>query len=472
MDSPYRGSKSTFALFFGNRGFFPAALQKSARAEMESRLRALGHKTLTLDFKATRNGAVETPEEGERYARFLRENRGRFEGVILSLPNFGDENGAVAALRDAGVPILVQAYPDELDRMAPADRRDSFCGKFSIMDLFHQCAIPFTALPPHTVRPSDRRFADNIDYFDRLCRVAAGLRRIAVGAIGARTTAFKTVRIDEVALQRRGITVETIDLSDVFARVRAVKPSSKVLAAKIRVLDRYSSWAGAPKKTIHTLAALGVALDDIIQEYKLDAISVRCWTEMQQQLNVSPCVLLSDYNNRGVAAACEVDVGNAVMMRGLQLAAGAPAALMDWNNNYGDDDNKCILFHCGAAPRAMMSGPGRISDHAIISNAVGKGRSYGCNVGRIRPMPFTYGSLMTESGAIKVYTGQGHFTDDPIPDDFFGCAGVAEIVNLQSVLQTIGYAGYRHHVSLAGGHVAAPLGEALQKYLGYQVAAV
>ncbi len=215
--------KSRFAVFFGNRGFFPASLIAGAREEMQRTLKALGHEVLMLDETATRYGAVETPQEGEVYANFLRANRGKFGGVILCLPNFGDENGAVAALQEAGVPIWIQAYPDDYDKMGPATRRDSFCGKFSIMDVFRQYGVKFTALKPHTVRPGSERFSANVDEFDRICQVVNGVKGMVVGAIGARTTPFKTVRIDEVALQRHGVTVETFDMSDVFQRMRSVK---------------------------------------------------------------------------------------------------------------------------------------------------------------------------------------------------------------------------------------------------------
>ena len=464
--------KTTFALFFGNRGFFPASLQKSARRELPAALKKLGHDVIMMDARSTRYGAVETPVEGEKYANFLRENRGKFGGVILCLPNFGDETGAVAALADADVPILVQAYPDELDKMAPELRRDSFCGKFSVMDVFYQYGVPFTALKPHTVHPKSDRFAANVDYFDRMCRVVNGMKRLVVGAVGARTTAFKTVRIDEVALQRHGITMETFDLSDTFARLRALKRNDKRLKAKSARLTKYCSWKGVPAEAKNTLARLGVILDEIIEESQLDAITVRCWLEMQQQLGVSPCVLLSEMNDRGIAAACEVDVGNAVTMHALKLASGGPVACLDWNNNYGDEEDKCILFHCGSAAQGLMTVRGWISDHAILINTLGKGRSYGCNQGRIAARPMTFGSMMTDEGWLRFYLGQGRFTGDPIPDDFFGCAGVAEIEGLQDVLQEVGYMGHRHHVSVAPGHVAAPTQEAFEKYLDYDVTAL
>ncbi len=465
MDS----KKTAFALYLGNRGFFPGSLMISARKEMTERLKKLGHDCIVMDPAATRHGAVETPEEGRKYAAFLRENRGRFGGVILCLPNFGDETGAVAALKDAGVPILIHAYPDDLDKMAPATRRDAFCGKFSIMDVFHQCGIKFTILPPHTLAPSSKRFPQVIDHFDRMCRVVAGMKNLVVGAIGARTSAFKTVRIDEVALQRNGITMETMDLSDVFARMQAVKMSSSEAKAKAARLADYASWKGTPDAAFEKLVRLGVVLDQVVVELGLDALAVRCWVEMQKQLGISPCVLLSEMNNRGVPAACEVDVGNAVTMAALRLASGEVTSCLDWNNNYGDDDDKCILFHCGPVPQNMMAAKGRISDHLILRNAVGDGCGFGCDVGRIKPSPFTFGSMLTEDGKMKFYIGEGRFTADKIPADFFGCAGVAQIDGLQAALQKIGYAGHRHHTSVTPALVASPLCDAFEQYLGYEV---
>ncbi|PIE32314.1 hypothetical protein CSA56_15690 [candidate division KSB3 bacterium] len=464
--------KSTFALFFGNRGFFPASLQSSAREELPRILKAMGHDTIMMEADATRYGAVETPAEGEKYRKFLEAHRGKYDGVILCLPNFGDETGAIAALKDAGVPILIQAYPDDMAKMAPEVRRDAFCGKFSVMDVFCQYGLKFTALQPHVVAPSSPQFAKNIEYFDTLCRVTTGMTDLVVGAIGARTTAFKTVRIDELALQKHGITVETFDLSDLFARMDKLDLQATNVQAKIQRLQDYTNWDDVPEKAFSTLAKMGVGIDQMIDENDLDCVSVRCWIEMQEQLGVSPCVLLSEMNDRGIAAACELDTGNAVTMYALSKASGRPATLLDWNNNYGDDDNKCILFHCGPVPQSLMAAKGRVIDHAILANAVGEGNAYGCNVGRIAAMPFTYGSLITEDGKMKFYLGQARFTRDMIPTEFFGCAGVAEFNHLQDTLQTIGYLGFRHHVSVSPDYVLEPIQEAFEKYLGYEVVTV
>ena len=462
-------NKTKFAVLFGNRGFFPSALQASARQEMSCVLKDNGHEFLVMDTSATAHGAVESPADGIKFADFLHQNKGEFGGIILCLPNFGDETGAIEALKNADVPILIQAYPDELDKMAPEFRRDAFCGKFSIMDVFKQYELPFTALQPHVVHPQSKEFLENLKYFDCLCRVYNGLKDTVVGAIGARTTAFKTVRIDELALQRHGITVEALDMSDIFARVRALKSGDNKVTAKARLLKDISNWQDVPDEAFDNLSRLGVVLDDVIREYELDCLAVRCWIEMQQQLGISPCVLLGLLNEKHVASSCEVDIGNAVTMHALSLATARPSICMDWNNNYGDQPDKCILFHCGSVAPSLMSGSGDITGHAILENAVGKGCSFGCNQGTVKPMPFSYGSMLTENGKVCFYLGQGHITQDPLPPDFFGCAGVAEIENLQDKLQQIGYLGHRHHVSLSPGHIIEPLVEAFEKYLGYDV---
>lgn len=463
--------KTTFAVFFGNRGFFPASLIAGAREDMQRELKALGHDVIMLNESATRYGAVETVQEGEVYANFLRENRGKFGGVILCLPNFGDENGAVIALQEAGVPIWVQAYPDDYDLMGPASRRDSFCGKLSIMDVFRQYGVKFTALKPHTVRPGSERFRQNVDEFDRICQVVNGVKGMVVGAIGARTTPFKTVRIDEVALQRKGVTVETFDMSDVFQRMRSVKPAEASYGDKAHLLREMSVWEGVPEKAFDNIVRLGVTLDQMIQEASLDAVAIRCWTEIQAQMGISPCVAMGSLNELGLAAACEVDLGNAVAMKALHLVSYQPVGLLDWNNNYYDEDDKCILFHCGPLPASLMEGKGHITDHSILMNSVGEGNAYGCNQGRIRPMDFTFGSLMTDEGQVKMYVGEGKFTTDPIPANFFGVAGVAEIKNLQDVLLHIGKQGHRHHVSVTPGQLSKPLSEALGYYLGFEITA-
>jgi L-fucose isomerase-like protein len=464
-----KNQKSTFALYFGNRGFFPESLIAIARKEVSETLKKLGYSSLMMDSHLTRYGAVETAEEGRKYAKFLESNCGKFDGVILVLPNFGDENGAAAALQDADVPIYILAYPDELDKMDFKQRRDAFCGKFSIMDVFYQYRLPYTVFPPHTMHPLSKEFKKQIETFDQVCRIVKGMKRMTVGAIGARTTAFKTVRFDELALQKYGITTEALDMSEVFSRVRKLDITTKAAKEKANKLKAYTNFRKVPEKAFENLVRFGVVIDEIIHEYGLDSLALRCWIEMEKEFGVAPCVLLSEINDRGIPAACELDICNAITMYALSLASGKPATCLDWNNNYGDAPDKCILFHCGPVPQSLMISKGEVIEHPMFAKSFGAGCGFGCNVGRIAPNPITFASLKTQDGKLFVYMGEGKFTKDPIQEGFFGCGGVAQIDKLQEKLYKIGYNGYRHHVSVTPGHFATALREACTRYLGYEI---
>lgn len=457
-----------FALYFGNRGFFPETLIAGARDEVTVAIKACGYDYIIPDASMTRYGAVETRTEGRAYAQWLKSHKGEYDGVILSLPNFGDENGAIAALQDAGVPILIQAYPDEIGKMDFAHRRDSFCGKFSIADVFHQYGIPFTMLQPHVVHPSTPEFAQNLRDFAAICRVVNGMKRFSIGVIGARTSKFKTVRYDEITLQKYGITCETFDLSELIYKVQNMKDDDPAVIAKTERLVNYTNFCQCPKNKLATLAKISVVIDWYIEEYKLDCVTLRCWDEMHDILGVAPCVLLSELNDRGIVASCEIDLCSAINMYAMQLASEQPTACVDWNNNYGDDPNKVILFHCGPIAQSLMTEKGIVTDHKMFAKA-DPGCGWGSNEGRIAAFPMTYSNCKTENGKLTVYVGEGEFTGEDIEPEFFGCGGVAKIDNLQSKLINLGQNGFRHHTAVGKGHMAKVLLEAFKYYLGYDI---
>ena len=227
------GKKMTFALAFCNRGFMPGELIYGAREDMIKAVTNAGYDYIAMDAELTRYGGVETRDEGILYAKWLKEHDGEYDGVIFSMPIFADENGAITALQDAGVPILMQAYPDEIGKMDFAHRRDAYCGKFSVTDVFTQYQVPFTVMKPHVVHPLSEAFAQNLKDFAAICRVVNGMKRFNVGCIGARTTAFKTVRFDEITLQKYGINVESFDLSELMFKVSKKADDDAVVLEKV-----------------------------------------------------------------------------------------------------------------------------------------------------------------------------------------------------------------------------------------------
>ena len=457
-----------FALYFGNRGFMPGELITGARKDMIQAVTDAGYEYIAMDENLTRYGAIETRDEGKLYHDWLKSHEGEYDGVILCMPIFIDENGAIAALQDAGVPILMQAYPDEIGKMDFQHRRDAYCGKFSVTDVFYQYKLPFTVMKPHVVHPLSEAFRQNLDDFAAICRVVKGMKRFNLGCIGARTTAFKTVRFDEVTLQRYGINVESFDLSELIFKVQKKEDNDAAVLAKIERLENYADFTKVPQANKLMLAKISVVIDEYIAEYHLDAITLRCWNEMETILRVCPCVLISELNDRGIVCSCEIDLTSAITMRAMQLASAKATACLDWNNNYGEDENKVIPFHCGPVAQSLMAGKGTVTEHKMFAKG-DPGSGWGTNEGRIAPMDITFSNGFTEDGKLKVYVSEAKFTDDEIEGAFFGCGGVAEIPDLQNKLIRLAKGGFKHHTTVGVGHMKYVLEEAFKTYLGYEV---
>ena len=460
-------SNITFALFFGNRGFFPGEVIADARKEMIEAVKRNGFDYICMDENLTRYGAVETRKEGQQYAKFLEDNKGNFDGVILCMPNFSDENGAAEALKFVDVPVLVQAYPDEIGKMNFSQRRDAVCGKFAMCNVLRQCNIKFSLTKKMAVNPADEDFSEDIRKFGSICRIVRGMKNFNIGAIGARTTAFKTVRTDEVALQRAGINLETIDLSYLFDIMNNIDEDS--LAIKKEYYSKIISFGSYPDEKLDNIARLGVAIDMLIEEYNLSAIAVRCWDEFVTQYNIAPCLVLSDLNERGISAACELDVNNAIMMHALCLASDKPVMLLDVNNNYGDYPNKNIMFHCSAVPASFFEGETWISEHLMFKKSYGEGTGVGIVNGKIKTGKVTVATAKTENGVICGFVTGGNLTNDKIDKDFFGTGVVFENPKLEEIFKYMCENGYKHHVAIAQGEWADCIDEAVNKYLEYNI---
>lgn len=461
----------TLGLIVGNRGFFPAHLCDTGRKTILKVLQEEGIRAITLTPEDTKFGSVETISDAEKCADLFKRYRSEIDGVLVTLPNFGDERGVANTLRWASldVPALVHAFPDQVGFMSIGDRRDSFCGKMSVCNNLAQYGIGFSLTELHTVDPESESFRRDLRRFISTCRVVRGLKTARLGVLGARPAAFNTVRYSEKLLERAGISVETLDLSELFGRAGKIKDDDPAVKVKLDQVNTYVSTRGIPDSALTRMAKLGIVIDDWMAEAKLVASAIQCWTSMEQFYGVVPCTLMSMLSNRLLPSACEADISGLVGMYALTLASGTPSALVDWNNNYGDDPDKGVMFHCSNLPRDILIESSRMDYQAIIAGTVGKENTYGTVVGRVRSGPFTYCRVSTDdgNGKISAYLGEGELTADPL--DTFGGYGVVCIPGLQKLLRYICENGFEHHVAINLSQTAQAVNEALEKYLGWQV---
>ncbi|MEJ6979887.1 L-fucose/L-arabinose isomerase family protein [Pedobacter sp. P351] len=462
--------KGCIGIVIGNRDFFPDKLVSEARADIIEQFEKLNLDYKILDEFETKLGGVESYSDAQRCAALFRKHQDEITGILVILPNFGDERGVAETLKLAGlnVPVLIQAYPDELTKLDVARRRDSWCGKISVCNNLYQYGIKYTLTEKHVINPKDPDFAQEILDFIAVCRVVRGLRKVRIGAVGARPGGFNTVRYSEKILQRNGISVTTVDLSEILGNANKLTKDHAEVKAHLDKILAYAPVGKTPDEALIQIAKLDVVLNKFMQDNYLDATAIQCWTSLQKNYGCNVCTSMSMMSENMLPSACEVDVTGTLTMYAMQLASGSPSALVDWNNNYADDDNKCVLFHCGNWAKSFLPDI-QISNAPILGTTVGVENTYGALDGRTPASPLTYGRISTDDpkGIIKAYLGEGMLTDDPL--NTFGNRAVAEIPNLQGLMQYVCRNGFEHHVVMNASKTAGILQEALGNYMGWEV---
>ncbi len=464
-------SKTTsLGIIIGNRDFFPDSLVEKARLEIIEVFEKLDLNPILLDPKDSKLGGVETYQEARKCADLFKKHREDIMGVLVLLPNFGDEKGVADTLKLANlnVPVLIQAYPDDLQKMNVVNRRDSWCGKISVCNNLYQYGIKYSLTSQHVVSPSNPDFQKDLLDFVAVCRVVKGLRSVRIGAVGARPGAFNTVRYSEKILQRHGITVTTVDLSEILGKANKLTGADAPVKQHLEKVQAYAPQGNAPNEAMVQIAKLDVVLQEFMEEYALDATAIQCWTSLQQNYGCNVCTSMSIMSENMLPSACEVDVTGTLTMYAMQLASKSPSALVDWNNNYADDPNKCVLFHCGNWAKSFLPDI-QISNAPILGTTVGVENTYGALDGRTPAMPLTYGRISTDDprGVIKTYFGEGELTDDPLST--FGNRAVAQIPDLQGLMQYVCRNGFEHHVVMNASKTGAILQEAFGNYMDWEV---
>ncbi len=464
------GRQMTFGVVVGNRGFFPSHLATSGRLEMVAAIEAAGMRAVVLSPEESAHGAVETYDEAKRCAELFKRHRDEIDGIIITLPNFGEERGLADALRlaDLRVPVLIQATPDTATKMSIAFRRDSFCGKMSICNNLRQYGIPYSLTRLHTEAPESEEFKADLLWFASICRVVKGMKNLRIGAIGARPAAFNTVRYSEKLLERSGITVDTLDLSEVFGQIERLPDNEDRVQAKLAKIKSYLPLNNTPEAALMKMSKLGVVIDGFMKSHELTISSVQCWTSMEEYFGVVPCTVMSMMSEDLIPSACETDTLGTLSMYALTLAGESPSALLDWNNNYGENPDKAVCFHCSNLPKHFFREV-KMDFQQIIAGTVGKENTYGTLDGTVKAGAMTFARFSTDDfhGQIAGYVGEGAFTDDPL--NTFGGAGVVEIPKMQELLRYICENGFEHHVAANFSTTASPVLEATQKYLGWKM---
>jgi L-fucose isomerase-like protein len=465
-------NKMTFGVIVTNRSFFPKHLVGEGRKQILDKLSKMGFNTVIVSENETPLGAVQTLADAKICAELFKKHKDTIDGIIVILPNFGDEVGVSTALDLArlNVPILVQACSDDVNNLQLSNRRDAFCGKLSLCNNLYQRNIKFTNTALHTCDIASEQFSADINNFAAVCRVVKGITSARLGAIGTRPDPFHTVRFSEKLLQASGITISVVDLSDIIFRAMKMDEKSAEVKQKITEIRAYGKIpAGISEEKVLKQAKLCLVIEQWIKENDCHASAIQCWDSIQNNYGCATCLSMSMMGERGLPSACEMDITGALTMYALNLASGQPSGYLDWNNNFAADNNKCINLHCSNFPKSFFDTEFEISNLDVLGTTIDPEKCFGACKAQIKGGPMTYAKITTDdkNGKIKLYVGEGMFLNEKV--DTKGGVAVCQVPDLQRLLNYITQNGFEHHVAMNRSHCAPVLEEALGKYLGWEV---
>lgn len=464
--------KQTFGLIITTRSFFPSHLVKTAKEEITKKLTDLGYDYVMVSEKDTDLGAVLSYDEAVTCAKLFKANAEDISGIIVILPNFGEETGVADAIELASldVPILVQACDDDFDKMGLDNRRDAFCGKLSLCNNLYQRGIKFSTTKTHTCKITSDAFTDDLLNFAAVCRITSGVKNMRIAAIGARPSAFHTVRFSEKILQKHKIGVHTVDMSEIIFTAMNM-PTDDTVTVKVAEIKAYGNIpADISDEKILKQAKLCIAMENFVDDNHCQASAVQCWDSVQNNYGCATCLGMSMMGEKGKPSACEMDITGALTMYAFRQAANSAPAYMDWNNNVKDDRDMCICLHCSNFPKSFFGKENiEISNLDVLATTLDVDKCFGACKGQVAAGPMTFAKISTDDtrGVLKLYVGEGEFLADKV--DTKGGVANCRVGGLQDLLHYMCDNGYEHHVSFVRGHVADAMAEAFGKYIGAEV---
>ena len=466
----YAPSKITLGFIPANRGSFSDELAAKMRDQAVEVIGRQGINVVVPGKEQTKVGCVENRKEAEVCADLFRRNN--VQGIVVGAVNFGEEQAVAWTVRQAklDVPILIFGCQEEETLTRKTSRRDSFCGLLSIGEVLRQIGAKYTVARRPICFPTDASFAEDLDWFARVCRVVTGVRNARYGQIGTRPDAFWTCRYDEKQLQRLGPTAVVLDLSEAIAGANAIKDSDPEVQKIVQQIKAYADTSAMASPALIKSAKLELFLRRWKEANGIDAFGIQCWTSIQNNYGVCSCTTMSRLGDEGCPSACEADILGTLSMHACTLASGSPAGLADWNNLHNEDDELANVWHCGVFPASLAKSKPKLGLQEIMVSCGGAKRedAFGTVEFVAKPSPLTLCRVTQDpDGAWKAAIAQGNIEDNRA--ETFGGYGWCRIKNLQRLYRDVLLRHFPHHVAITQSHVGNVLWEALGNYLGMDV---
>ena len=415
----------------------------------------------------TPGGLVRGDEDAEKVVKLFQE--AGVEGLIIGTMTFGDEVSAVHVAEELAVPVLLFGTKEGPFVGDGRRRSDSFCGTLSVSSGLYRRKIPFTFLG--VTFPEEPEFAEYVRKFAGTCMAVREFLGARIGLVGPRPERFETCAYDELPLiEQFGQRVVPLSLLDLFTAVREISDDDPEVVSIVRDI-RERAEVEVSDEVLVKSAKLELALKDFAGSKGLSGMGIQCWTAVEEEYGISPCLAMGRLTDQGIMCACEVDILGVLTML-IQYSASMKRTVphfIDWTIRHQEDEDTFLAWHCGNAPMSLAGGPICIRGHSILDALLGEERVGGTAEMQLKPGAVTLNRLVEYEGRFKLLVARGEIA--PSDQKLRGSWAWVKVPDLDGLYRTLVEEGFVHHASLVHGDLTWEIRE-FCKFAGIEVVEV
>jgi L-fucose isomerase-like protein len=336
----HNGSGPVGVLILGRKrpGFDQEWNQVICRRSLEA-LKSLGYATVGAEAPVIDDASIE--------AALGKIQQAGCEALVMLQPSMGHGQLALTVAQQWPRPVVLWATPER-----PGDGKVSSCslvGQHLWGSSLRQAGHAFELVYGD---PDDESLRADLVRAIAIARTAAVLTRAKVGIIGTHAPGFIDLAAEPFLLKKAmGIQLHPLSLPQFIERVHTI-PEDTVQKDVQRVLDLKLPMDGVTADALPMNSRCYVAMLEIIEEEKLDALALQCWPELPNMLGQWPYLAVTRLSTEGRAVAIEGDVDGCIGSLMGKLLGMGPGFLTDWLEH---DRNTIFFWHPGMAPMNMCN---------------------------------------------------------------------------------------------------------------------
>ena len=275
------------------------------------------------------------------------------DGLLLAHCNFGTEYVCARLAKKLGLPVLLWGPLDERPDERGVRLRDTQCGLFATGKVLRRFQVPFTYLT--NCRLDDPVFERGVKDFLAVCNVVKTFKNIRILQISTRPFDFWSTMCNEgELLEKFNIQLSPVPMTELTQAIKSAR-SDENRMEKMLAYIRETMTVKIKEEDTLMVAALALAMEDLIQKYGCQAAAIQCWNALQTEIGIMPCAANAILNEKGIPVVCETDIHGAVTALLAEAAAMGEkrSFFADWTIRHPDIENGELLQHCGPWPPSV-----------------------------------------------------------------------------------------------------------------------